>query len=127
MQYKDNIERDNLHPELVEVLPLVEAIYRQTLVECGVPEMEPVMTSGAEGSPVTGPHTSTSRHYPTNCESGYGEAVDIRANNIPQTVATEVGGQIARHLRLHHPKKFRIFFENCLKPTAHFHIELERK
>lgn len=124
MKYKPGVEHDKLHPELVEVFPVVELTYGKVLSECGMLPMEMTMTSGHEGDPSHGPHNKKSRHYIVNCPSGYGEAADFRMNDINQTLATEVCGEIAKQLRVHFPNKFKVFFEGCLKTSAHLHIQI---
>jgi len=117
----DTVDISRLHPDLKEVLPFVEAVYNTTLEEMGVGWVEMVVTSGHE---LTSKHGVGSKHYTANNESGLGEAVDIRCNLLNGTQGTEMCGMIARHLRLHYPGRFKCFFEGCLKPEAHCHIQL---
>jgi hypothetical protein len=121
---KSGADIKNVHPELLEVLPLIAQVYDDTMKDYGITGKNLVVTSGCEGDPKTGPHGLGSRHYPQNCKSGMGEALDFRGNDLPATVATELAGMIARTLRTYHPGEFKIFLEACLKPNCHIHIQL---
>lgn len=121
MKLKPGVDISNLHPDLVAVLPIIELEYGKTLQDYGFQPIEPTITSGHE---LTSVHSKGSKHYISNCPSGFGEAIDIRANDILATIATEAAGRIAMVLRMHYRDKFKVFFESCLKPQAHFHIQL---
>jgi len=120
MTFKQGVEHDKLHPDLVAVLPLVEMEYNKTRIDYGLLPDEMVITSGHEE---TSRHGDKSRHYIRNCKSGFGEAVDIRVNELHSTAQTEVCGRIAMQLRMFYPNQFKVFFEDCLKPNAHCHIQ----
>lgn len=121
MKFKDGVEYDRLHPDILEILPEIEAEYRYLLESVGLVSPVMTMTSGHEE---TSKHGKKSKHYIRNCVSGRGEAADFRMNDIPQTLATEVCGRIAKHLREERPDKFKVFFEGCLTSNAHLHIQL---
>jgi len=124
MKYKDGVLHDKLHPDLVAILPFIELEYGKTLQDNGFHPQEMTMTSGHESEPGKPPHSKKSKHYIPNCESGFGEAADFRMNDILATVATEACGRIAMQLRIFYPGKYKVFFEGCLKPEAHLHLQI---
>ena len=124
MKLKDGVEIDHLHPDLVAVLPFIELEYGKTLQDNGLHPNEITITSGHEGEPMIGPHSKKSKHYIVNCPSGFGEAIDVRANDILATIATEAAGRIAMQLRIFYPNKYKVFFEECLKPSCHIHVQI---
>lgn len=82
------------------------------------------VTSGHEGKPGDGVHGEHSRHYPQNCTSGMGEAVDLRLNDVKQGKTHVFATILEVTLGISYGIKVRIFCEGILKPSAHLHIQL---
>ena len=124
MKLKPGVDISNLHPELVSILPLVEMTYNEVRLDNLMLTIEMTATSGHEES---SKHGKKSRHYERNCESGHGEAIDFRMNDIHQTLATEICGMIAKVLRQYYPGKYKVFFEGCLTQNSHLHLQIRGK
>ena len=87
-----------------------------------------LITSGHEGAPTDLPepvHDIDSKHYIINCKSGFGEAVDLRLNDVLQSRAHQLAAILENVLLLVYGIRTKIFLENLLKQSAHFHVQVE--
>ena len=122
MTIKPGADISHLHPNLVHANLIIDklwgAVFPEDLDGCTI-------TSGHEGDPTDGVHTPTSKHYIPNCASGFGEAEDLRVNDVQQWKATVFAGVLWTVLFLAIGDHFTIFAENILKPGAHIHVQIK--
>ena len=117
MTVKQGADITNIHPDLYKVLGILDGLWglHFTLDTDGM-----TVTSGHEES---SKHKDFSKHYIKNCKSGYGEAVDIRIKDVPQSEVF----LIRSHLWELCKKRLitiKTFEEGVFTENAHLHIQL---
>jgi hypothetical protein len=120
MKTKPGVDISKLHPELTALLPVVDNLWNAVFPDDSDGAL---ITSGNEGSPGDGVHGDKSKHYPANNDSGKGEAIDIRLNDVLQWKATYFCGLLMSLLSTNYPSKYSVFCEKLLTPAAHCHIQ----
>lgn len=119
---KDGAKLDNVHKDvMIALIDTITPYWRAYFPE---DKDGLTVTSGCEGQPGDGVHGNNSKHYPANCASTHGEAIDIRLNDVLQWKATVFCGDLFHELERRYPNKFILFAEGILKPSAHCHIQL---
>lgn len=118
---KSGVDISKLHPTLTQVLTTLDLLW-QAFFPKDLDGM--TVTSGHEGNKHDGTHAEDSKHYLENSD-GQGEAVDIRLNDVLQWRATEFCGLASLILSRVYGDIFKCYFENALKQTSHFHVQLK--
>jgi hypothetical protein len=123
---KPGAEIQNLHPTLQKALPLLALVWSAMFPE---DSDGMVVTSGHEGAPTDPPekrvHGVHSKHYIANNASGFGEAIDLRVNDVQQYKAARCLHLFWTVLETNFPEvEWYIFPESWLKPNAHLHIQM---
>ena len=70
-------------------------------------------------------HSPKSKHYIANNDSGFGEAIDIRYNDVKQAKAAIFTGIVWQVLTLSIGDLFVMFSERMLTDSSHLHIQLK--
>jgi len=124
---KPGADLSNLHPTLQKALPLLAHSWAGMFPE-DIDGM--TITSGHEGAPTDPPdvrvHGEHSKHYIPNNPSGFGEAVDIRVNDVQMYKAARFVAIAWIVLESNFPEiEWFLFPEAWLTPKAHIHIQFK--
>jgi hypothetical protein len=94
MNTKPGVDLDHLHPIVQDALPIIEACRLEALERCIESGM--TITAGAEGTPTDHVHSTKSYHYPENCPTGEGLAVDGRTKDYAEVWAELVRQKLGK-------------------------------
>lgn len=119
---KPEVDISKLHPTLVKALPTIESAWLTFFPEDADGG---TITSGHEDIAVPRIHGDKSKHYIPNNDSGFGEAVDLRAHDVLQWKVTVFVGILWTTLTIIYGDVFKIFAEGMLTPNSHIHIQLK--
>jgi hypothetical protein len=121
MTLKEGTDISKLHPKLLQILKIADQLWPLIYPEdsSGL-----TVTSGHEGTASDGIHSPNSKHYLQNCNSAFGEALDLRANDVVQAKLILFASTLDLIAHRIHNIPVKIFLENMLKDTCHIHIQL---
>lgn len=104
MRLKEGVDIGGITSEIVLALFVINSIFTRYAKEC-------VVTSVMDGK-----HMEKSKHY-------FGEAVDIRTNNLTAEEQTSIFSDITKALG----KDFDVILEDSGEDNQHFHVEWDKK
>ena len=126
MTLKSGVDISRIHPGIIKANAIIDKLWAAFFPE----DLDgATITSGhevarnAEGKLY---HKDISRHYISNCKSGFGEAEDYRLHDVEQRKATIFGGIVWTVLSVLIPDiEFSIFLEEMLTENSHMHIQIK--